>query len=264
MLARRPVRHPRPHQDVRQADPDRTRRRSARCARRFGTGELADLLHQPGALILVGERLASSPGATVRGDPTGRRDWRPARRGCRGAQANAARWRQAHCRTCCPVADPSPTQARERRHRVARLECGAGRDTAALPHDCRGTLLVGGVELADLPDPDAARLAPSTRRRSSSAWNYATARSPIAPTWCSPSHRSSRRAARSSTGKGANSTFRAALPAAAMPDLRVLYTIADEIGVELGLPDADDRRHRTWQARDMGRASTRRTVCTAC
>ena len=41
----------------------------------------------------------------------------------------------------------------------------------------------------------------STRCPSSSAWNCAKARSPTSPTWCSRSHRWSRRRAHSSTGR---------------------------------------------------------------
>ena len=127
----------------------------------LATGD-GDLLSTPGAIILVGERLATAAGRTVRGGSAGRRH-----RGAAGLGAAPAGERGAleagACPLCCPAAGPSPTHCpRPGRRGVARRRDahagprqrrhpGRGRPTATL-----GALLVGGVEPADFADPDAA------------------------------------------------------------------------------------------------------------
>lgn len=60
----------------------------------------SELLRQPGAVIIVGERLASAPGALSAAaqlaDKTG-----AALRGFRAGRASAGPWRPGHCRACC-------------------------------------------------------------------------------------------------------------------------------------------------------------------
>ena len=97
-----------------------------------------------------------------------RHDWRrrpaPGWRGFRAGPASAARWRPVRCPVCCPAAGRSATpSARDRSPpawNVDELPTPPGRDTAGILGAARdgelGALLVGGVELADLPDPDAA------------------------------------------------------------------------------------------------------------
>ena len=68
------------------------------------------------------------------------------------------------CPACCPAAarssDASAREQTAAAWNVDELPTAAGRDTAAILAAARGgelgALLIGGVELADLPDPDAA------------------------------------------------------------------------------------------------------------
>ena len=251
VLRGRAVRHPRADEDVGHADPDRTRRRS-RGAGRAGHRRVETLLDQPGAVIMVGERLATVARRTVGRGAARRRHRRPAGVGA----AARRRARRAGGRRAAHAAARRPPRRRRAGARagraawhVAELPAAPGRDAAASSPPPRtatlGALLVGGVEPADLPDPDAA-LAALERRRSSSAWSCGTARSPSAPTWCSRSRRSSRRPAPSSTGRAGIRPFEpvAAQHHAARRICRVLDTLADEMGVDLGLPTADGRRAR--------------------
>ncbi len=125
-------------------------------------------LSEPGAVILVGERGAAAPGllsaASALSDRTGAGlAWIPRRAGERGAlHAGAAPTLLPGGRA---VTDAS---ARAECERAWRLPAGAlpgepGRDTtavlaAAASGELAG-LLIGGVELADLPDPELARRA---------------------------------------------------------------------------------------------------------
>ena len=86
--------------------------------------------------------------------------------------------------------------------------------------------------------PRRRRWPPSRPHRSSSASNCGKARSPTSPTWCSRSHPSSRKSGSFVNWEGRIRPFEAALPTNAVPDLRVLHILADEIGVDLGLPGA--------------------------
>ncbi|PGH48832.1 NADH-quinone oxidoreductase subunit G [Streptomyces sp. Ru87] len=128
----------------------------------------AEALRADGALIVVGERLAASPGAlaaAVRAaTATGARlVWIPRRAGERGAiEAGALPGLLPGGR---PATDP---RAREEIASVwgvsaAGLPHRLGRDTAEIVEAAAtgelGALLVGGVEVADLPDPAAARRA---------------------------------------------------------------------------------------------------------
>ena len=141
---------------------------SGRLIRTAPGGEAAalDELHrasccQPGAVILVGERLATSP---VRSPPprlaaaTGARlAWIPRRAGERGALEAGA------LPNLLPGGRPVADARRANRSRRRGISPTCPTPSAATPqHPGRGgrrelgALLIGGVEPADLPDPDAA------------------------------------------------------------------------------------------------------------
>ncbi len=126
----------------------------------------ADLLRQPGAVILAGERLAQSPGAltAVAGlaASTGAKlGWVPRRAGERGAvEAGALPGLLPGGR---PVSDPAARVDVATAWGVESLPSTPGRDTSAILAAAGSgdldALVVGGVELGDLPDPGAARAA---------------------------------------------------------------------------------------------------------
>jgi NADH-quinone oxidoreductase subunit G len=203
------------------------------------TGEIADLLRQPGAVIMVGERLGSVAGglsAVARlADATGARlAWVPRRAGERGALEAGA------LPNLMPGGRPSGQPGRDTAGIVAAAENGA-----------LEALLISGVEIADLPDPHAARRALSTapfvvslELRHSEVTEHADVVFPVASV-----------AEKSGTflnWEGRQRFFPAALQdSAAMSDLRVLDAIAAEMGVGLGLGDSaaardELRRLGTW------------------
>lgn len=210
--------------------------------------ELAELLRRPGAVIMVGERLATVPGglsAAVRlADTSGARlAWVPRRAGERGAlDAGALGGLLPGGR---PVGDDTArSQVCEAWH-VTELPSGTGRDTdgilAAAADGTLGALLVGGVEPDDLTDPeavlaalDAVGFVVSLELRHSAVTERADVVFPIA-------------AAAEKSGtyvnwEGRRRGFPAALEPGATPDLRVLDALADEMGVDLGLPSVDAAR----------------------
>ena len=162
----------------------------------------AGALAAKGAIILVGERLAEVPGALSAADrlarATGARlAWVPRRAGERGAiEAGALPGLLPGGRL---VASSQARAEVARAWGVAALPAEPGRDTgqilAAAEHDL-DALLVGGVDLDDLPDP-AAALAALEAAHSWSAWSCGRARSPTGPTWCCRWPRWPRRTARS-------------------------------------------------------------------
>jgi NADH-quinone oxidoreductase subunit G len=209
------------------------------------SGELAELLSKPGAIIIVGERLAGVPGglsaAARLSDTTGARlAWVPRRAGERGAlEAGALPGLLPGGR---PLADQTArAQVAEVWH-VAELPSADGRDTdgilAAATDGTLGALLVGGIEPDDFADPaavlaalDAAGFVVSLELRQSAVTERADVVFPIAPA-----------AEKSGTyvnWEGRHRSFSAALPPAATPDLRVLDTLADELGIDLGLPTVE-------------------------
>ncbi len=203
-----------------------------------------ELLSQPGAVILVGERLATSPGALSAASrlaaATGARlGWVPRRAGDRGAlEAGALPNLLPGGR---PVADASAREQTAVAWNVSDVPDSVGRDTAGILSAAAGgelaALLIGGVEPADLPDPDAAlaaiEAAPfvvSLELRESAVTDLADVVFPIAPVV--------EKDGSFINWEGRIRPFEQALPSNATPDLRVLYTLADEIGVDLGLPNA--------------------------
>ncbi len=207
-------------------------------------GLTEELLSQPGAVILVGERLATSPGALSAASrlaaATGARlGWVPRRAGDRGAlEAGALPNLLPGGR---PIADASAREQTAAAWNISDVPDAVGRDTSGILSAAAGgelgALLIGGVEPADLPDPDAALAAieavpfvVSLELRESAVTDLADVVFPVAPVV--------EKAGSFVNWEGRIRPFEAALPTNAAPDLRVLRTLADEIGVDLGLPSA--------------------------
>jgi NADH-quinone oxidoreductase subunit G len=217
----------------------------------------ASALAEPGAVILVGERLAGVPGAYTAvcrlARSTGARPaWVPRRAGERGAvEAGALPGLLPGGR---PVTDP---EARERTAEAwgladsAALPSRYGRDTggilAAAANGDLDALLVGAVDPDDLPDPAAADAAldrvgflVSLELRTSAVTERADVVLPVA-------------AAQEKAGtfldwEGRVRMFDPAIRPDQLtarqlpPDLRVLHMLADAAGVPLGLPDVSAAR----------------------
>lgn len=214
----------------------------------LATGEVGDLLSTPGAVMMVGERLAAVPGglaaAARLADTTGARlAWVPRRAGERGAlEAGALGTLLPGGR---PVSDDTARSQVCKAWHVAELPSAAGRDAdgilAAAADGTLGALLVGGVEPGDFADPeavlaalDAVGFVISLELRHSEVTERADVVFPIAPA-----------AEKSGTyvnWEGRYRGFSAALIEAATPDLRVLDALADEMGVDLALPSVDAAR----------------------
>ena len=202
------------------------------------------LLRRPGAVILVGERLATAPGALTAAArlaaATGARlAWIPRRAGERGAvEAGALPTLLPGGR---PVTDDSARAQVAASWHIDALPDGPGRDTGAILDDARsgalGALVCGGVDIMDLTDPHAALAAlaavpfvVSLELRESEVARAADVVFPVAPV--------AEKGGAFLDWEGRLRSFGPALRSNAIPDLRVLNFLADEIGVDLGLPDA--------------------------
>jgi NADH-quinone oxidoreductase subunit G len=203
--------------------------------------DAATALAKPGAVVLVGERLATSTGAYSAAlrlaERTGARlAWVPRRAGERGAvEAGALPTLLPGGR---PVADASARVDLAAAWGVDELPSTEGRSTAqilqAAASGALGALVVGGVELADLPDPVLAREAldvvpfvVALEVRRSEVTDAADVVLPVAPPVEKPGT--------FVTWEGRPRPFPQALTSTAMPDHRVLDRLADALGVELGL-----------------------------
>ncbi|MGI8721107.1 MAG: NADH-quinone oxidoreductase subunit G [Geodermatophilaceae bacterium] len=198
-------------------------------------------LREPGAVILVGERLAEFPGAlsaaAALADATGARlAWVPRRAGERGAIEAGA----------MPNLLPGGRRVDDAAARIelakawrVDLPSTPGRDLTAMLTAARdgalGGLLVGGLDPDDLPDPVLAReglasigflisleLAPSV------VTEYAHVVFPVA-------------AAPEKSGsylswEGRRRPFEASLSSGMLTDGRVLHGLGEELDIELGLP----------------------------
>jgi NADH-quinone oxidoreductase subunit G len=201
-------------------------------------------LKLPGAVILAGERLAGSPGAFSSASrlaaATGARlAWVPRRAGERGAlEAGALPGLLPGGR---PIGEASAREQAAAAWNVNELPTADGRDTTAILAAARdgelGALLIGGVELADLPDPDAALKAVdaapfvvSLELRESAVTALADVVFPVAPVV--------EKAGSFINWEGRIRPFEPSLQTNFYPDLRVLNFLADEIGVDLALPTA--------------------------
>ncbi len=210
--------------------------------------DLLPLLSKPGAIIIVGERLAGVPGglsaAARLSERTGARlAWIPRRAGERGAlEVGALPGLLPGGR---PLTDETARSQVAQAWNVAELPSGEGRDVdgilAGAGDGSLGALLIGGIEPDDFADPDAvlaaldaAGFVVSLELRHSAVTERADVVFPIAPA-----------AEKSGTyvnWEGRHRSYSAALPPAATPDLRVLDTLADELGIDLGLPTVDAAR----------------------
>ncbi|MBN0042430.1 NADH-quinone oxidoreductase subunit G [Cellulosimicrobium cellulans] len=214
--------------------------------------DVSDALRAPGAVILVGERLAATRGgysALLRAvAATGARlAWVPRRAGERGGvEAGTLPNLLPGGR---PVADAAARVDVATVWGVAATEDGAaglpataGRDVGemldALSVGQLAGALVGGLELDDLPDPaharralEAADVVVSLEVRRSAVTELADVVLPVAPPV--------ERAGAYVSWEGRVRPFPAALASTAMPDHRVLDALADAAGVPLGLPTVD-------------------------
>lgn len=227
--------------------------------------QLADepSLSEPGAIILIGERLATSPGALsaaarLARNTCARLAWVPRRAGERGAL-------EAGCLpNLLPGARPaSDAVAREQIRsawNVNELPENPGRDgdgiiTATIAGDI-DTLLIGGVEPADLPDPDAAlaairaaKFVISLEQRESKVTQLADVVFPVAPVV--------EKAGSFMNWEARIRPFEPALHTNAVSDLRVLQILADELGIDLGFRTAADASRElaglgTWEGQRTG------------
>ncbi len=219
----------------------------------------AEALRGGGAVILVGERLATVTGGLSSvarlADATGARiAWVPRRAGDRGAvEAGALPVLLPGAR---PVTDDAARTDLAGLWGVAALSATPGRDAngivAALRGGQLGGLVVGGVDPHDLPDPAAALAAIDTAGfvvsleiRESEVTRRADVVFPVA-------------AAQEKSGtfldwEGRARPFQAAVPdTGGVNDARVLHMLADELDVSLGLPDVVAARREldalnTWR-----------------
>ncbi|GAA2422014.1 NADH-quinone oxidoreductase subunit G [Streptomyces macrosporus] len=226
--------------------------------------EAAEALRAEGSVIVVGERLAAVPGgftAAVRAaTATGARlVWIPRRAGERGAvEAGALPTLLPGGR---PADDPRAREETAAVWGVADLPHRHGRDTGRIVEAAvageLAALLVAGVEIADLPDPERALRAleeadfvVSLEQRPSAVTERADVVFPVAAVV--------EKAGSFLNWEGRSRPFEAAikpdqLTRRSVPaDARVLHMLADALDVHLGLPDvrtirAEMRRLGTWR-----------------
>jgi NADH-quinone oxidoreductase subunit G len=221
----------------------------------------AQALAQPGAVILAGERLAEVPGALTAAatlaELTGARlAWIPRRAGERGAiEAGALPVLLPGGRR---VTDDAARAEVARAWGVGSLPAEPGRDTGQILDAVAAgeieALLVGGIDPADLPDPQAALAAiesagfvVSLELRASAVTDRADVVLPVAAVAEKPGT--------FVNWEGRPGQFGAALPVPVVRgDLQVLAGIADEMDVHLGLPDAEAAR-RELAALGSGQAA---------
>jgi NADH-quinone oxidoreductase subunit G len=201
-----------------------------------------------GGVILVGERLAAVPGAlsaalTLAGTTGARLAWVPRRAGERGALETG----------CLPALLPGGRPVADA---AARVDLGTvwgttvphepGRDgdaiVAAAAAGDLAALVVAGVDPVDLPDPAAAQAAlesaafvVSLEVRASAVSQAADVVFPVAPV--------AEKAGMFVDWEGRVRPFEKVLRESnALPDLRVLAGIADEMGVDLGFKTVEGAR----------------------
>ena len=200
-------------------------------------------------VILVGERLATSPGALsvaadLAGETGAKLGWVPRRAGERGAV-------DAGCLPNLlpggrPVEDPMARAEVAAAWNADVLPGLVGRDTDGILEAVRSGLLkalvIGGVELVDLPDPDAAVAAVdqaefvvSLEIRASEVTERADVVLPVAAV--------AERSGAFVDWEGRLRPFDAVLPdTSTIPDLRVLAGIAEEMDSSLGFRTVEQAR----------------------
>jgi NADH-quinone oxidoreductase subunit G len=209
----------------------------------------AQAVQGEGAIVLVGSRLATVPGALSAAlrlvDASGARlAWVPRRAGERGAVDTG----------CLPALLPGGRPITDAAARVdlsaawgvGDLPIEPGRDTSTILTAAGlgelGALLVGGVEVADLPDPAAARVALdkapfviSLEQRPSEVTGYADVVFPVAAV--------AEKAGTFVDWEGRQRPFEKALATADwQSDLWVLAGLADEIDRPLGFSTVEGAR----------------------
>ncbi|MER5637558.1 NADH-quinone oxidoreductase subunit G [Kitasatospora sp. NPDC002227] len=212
-------------------------------------GKAATLLRQPGAVIMVGERLAAASGALTAAlrlaHATGARlAWVPRRAGERGAiEAGALPGLLPGGR---PVTAAAARAEAAATWGVADLPARLGRDTdqilATAAHGDLDALVLGGLDLDDLPDPALAEEAlgrvpfvVSLELRPSAVTERADVVFPVAAV--------AEKAGTFLDWEGRVRMFEPALKGDQLmqrqlqSDVRVLNMLADALGTRLGLPD---------------------------
>jgi NADH-quinone oxidoreductase subunit G len=207
-----------------------------------------DVALDSGGILLVGERLASVPGAlsaalSLAGTTGARLAWVPRRAGDRGAVEAG----------CLPTVLPGGRPVDDA---AARVDIGTvwgttighepGRDAAGIVAAAAagelGGLLVAGVDPDDTPDPAATRAAleaasfvVSLELRETDVTRAADVVFPVAPV--------AEKAGTFVTWEGRPRPFEKVLVEShALPDLRVLSGIADELGAGLGFKTVEAAR----------------------
>jgi NADH-quinone oxidoreductase subunit G len=232
----------------------------------LATGEIGDLLATPGAVIMVGERLATVAGglsaAARLADATGARlAWVPRRAGERGAlEAGALPGLLPGGR---PVSDDAARAQVAAAWHVDELPSAAGRDAdgilAAATDGSLGALLVGGIEPGDFADPeavlaalDAAGFVVSLELRHSAVTERADVVFPVAPT----TQKSGAFVNWEGRYRGFAPALHGTTQQAGQSDHRVLDTLADEMGVYLGVTTVEAAREElsglgTWEGKHV-------------
>ena len=196
-----------------------------------------------GGVILVGERLATSPGALSARSPRWPR--RPARGwpGCRAGPASAAR---SSGLLPEPAARRPPARRRRRpgrpgrglgRRRCCRRRRAATPTASSPPRPRASSRRSWSAASRSTTCPTRPRRARrSTPSTSWSASRCAPARSPSGPTWSCRSRRWPRSPARSSTGRAGSGRSSRCSASQALSDVRVLAGIAEELRPAARLP----------------------------
>jgi NADH-quinone oxidoreductase subunit G len=203
----------------------------------------AELLRQPGAVLLVGERLAGVPGALSAAarlaEQTGARlGWVPRRAGDRGAVDAGL----------LPGLLPGGRPLADAAARVdvgtvwgADVPVAAGRDGSAMIAAATAgeldALVVGGLDPDDLADPDAALAAldavgflVSLEVRASAVTERADVVLPVA----SAEEKAGTFLSWEGRPRSVDAVLREALT---IPDVRALHLLAEAMGAPIGLPD---------------------------
>ena len=214
---------------------------------------LAALELDKGSIVLVGERLATIPGAfsaalKATSAAQARLAWIPRRAGDRGAV-------EAGCLPTLlpgarPLADASARADLAAAWGVKTIVARKGRDTSGIlaatlqrsGQGAIGALVIGGVELDDLPDPAQARAALkaagfilSLEVRESAVTAMADVVLPVAPVVEKPGS--------FVNWEGRMRSFDAVLNEPnSLTDIRVLAGIADELGAPIGFHSVDQAR----------------------
>ncbi len=207
------------------------------------SGEAAEQLRKPGAVILAGERLATSPGAlsavAALAERTGAKlAWVPRRAGDRGAVEAG----------CVPGLLPfgRPTLDPAAREEIGKawggsVPSGPGRNGDAILADAaagKTALVVAGLDPGDLADPplalralEEAPFVVSLEIRESVVTDRADVVLPVAPVV--------EKAGLFLDWEGRMRPFDATLESTgALADHRVLHRLAEALGVDLGTPNA--------------------------